>query len=298
MRLACLTVVNAFAVLGLLLASDRDEDTEILVLRHQVAVLERQLGGKKVRFTPADRALLAALLHRLRRQALGRMRLLVRPDTVLRWHRDLARKRHAARSRPSRRGRPRTVRSIRALVLRLARENPARGYRRVHGELPVLGVKVAPSTVWAILKDAGIDPAPGRPATTWAGFLRSQAEALVACDFFETVTLPGTRMFVLAVIEHHTRRIRVLSATEHPAASWVAQAARNLVMDLQDAGCRTRSLIRDRDGKFPELFDAVLADAGIKVVLSGVWMPRMNSIMERWVQTRCRPAVVSCWTGP
>jgi hypothetical protein len=120
-------------------------------------------------------------------------------------------------------------------VLRLVRENPAWGYRRVHGELLVLGVKVAPSTVWEILRDAGIDPAPGRSATTWAGFLRSQAEALVACDFFETVTLSGTRMFVLAAIEHHTRRIRVLGATGHPTASWVAQAARNLVMDLQDA---------------------------------------------------------------
>ena len=146
-------------------------------------------------------------------------------------------------------------------------------------------MKVAPSTVWEILKEAGIDPAPGRAATTWASFLQSQAEGLLACDFFETVTLSGTRVRI-AVIEHHTRRIRVLGATAHPTASWVAQAARNLVMDLQDAGCRARFLIRDRDGKFPELFDAV-ADAGIEVVLSGVRMPRMNSIMERWVQT-CR----------
>jgi putative transposase len=274
---------NAFAVLRLLSVSDRDKETEILVLRHQVAVLERQLGGKKVRFTPADRALLAAMLHRLRPQALCGMRLLVRPDTVLRWHRDLVRKRHAPGSRPRRPGRPRTARSIRALVLRLVRE----GYRRVHGELLVLGLKVAPSTVWEILREAGIDPAPGRAATTWASFLLSQAEALLACDFFETVTLSGTRVFVLAVIEHHTRRIRVLGATAHPATAWVAQAARNLVMDLQDAGCQARVLIRDRDGKFPELFDAVLADAGITVVRTGVRMPRMNAIMERWVHS-CR----------
>ena len=157
----------------------------------------------------------------------------------------------------------------------------------MHGELLVLGVKVAPSTVWEILKEAGIDPAPGRSATTWASFLRSQAEALVACDFFETVTLSGERTFVLAVIEHHTRRIRVLGATVHPTASWVAQAARNLVMDLQDTGCRARFLIRDRDGKFPVLFDAVLADAGITAVRTGVRMPRMNAIMERWVLS-CR----------
>jgi putative transposase len=146
--------------------------------------------------------------------------------------------------------------SIRALVLRLARENPAWGYRRVHGELLVLGVKVAPSTVWEILKEAGIDPVPGRSATTWASFLHSQAEGLLACDFFETVTLSGTRVFVLAVIEHHTRRIRVLGATAHPTASWVAQAARNLVMDLQDAGSRARFLIRDRDARFTAALDA------------------------------------------
>jgi putative transposase len=285
MRLAYLTVASTFAVLGLLLATDREKDTEILVLRHQVAVLERQLSGKRVRFSPADRALLAVLLHRLPKDVLKRLHLVVRPDTVLRWHRDMVARRHARQSRPRRPGRPRTVRSIRALALRLARENPGWGYRRVHGELLVPGVKVAASTVWEILHEAGIDPAPGRAATTWASFLRSQAEALVACDFFETVALSGTRVFVLAVIEHHTRRIRVLGATAYPTASWVAQAARNLVMDLQDAGCRTRFLIRDRDGKFPESFDAVLADAGIEVVLSGVRMPRMNSTMERWVQT-------------
>jgi putative transposase len=282
-----MAVSNVFTVLRLLPMGDRDKDAEILALRHQIAVLERQLGGRKVRFTLPDRVLLAALLHRFRPQALRRMRLLVGPDTVLRWHRDLIRKRHAARSKPKRPGRPPTVRSIRVLVLRLVRENPAWGYRRVHGELLVLGVKVAPSTVWEILKKADIDPAPERSATTWANFLRSQAEALLACDFLETVTLAGTRMFVLAVIEHHTRRIRVLGAAEHPAASWVTQAARNLVMDLQDAGCRARFLIRDRDGKFPEMFDAVLADAGIKVVPTGIRMPRMNEITERWVQT-CR----------
>ena len=184
-------------------------------------------------------------------------------------------------------GGPRTIRSVRLLVLRLARENPSWGYRRIHGELLVLGIKVAASTVWEILKQAGIDPAPDRASTTWASFLRSQADALLACDFFETVTLGGTRLFVLAVIEHATRRIRILGATPHPTASWVIQAARNLAMDLEDAGSRARFLIRDRDGKFPGLFSTVLTDAGIETVLSGVQMPRMNSIMERWVQT-CR----------
>ncbi|WP_413804448.1 helix-turn-helix domain-containing protein [Streptomyces sp. OE57] len=287
LRLAYLGVTNTFAVLRLLPMSGRDKDVEILALRHQIAVLERQLGKGKVRFSSSDRAFLAALLHRLPLPALRRVRLLVRPDTVLRWHRDLARRRHAALSRPNRPGRPRTVRSIRILVLRLARENPNWGYRRLHGELLVLGVKVSASTVWKILKDAGVDPAPDRSFSTWADFLRSQADALLACDFFETVTLSGTRMYVLAVIEHSSRRLRILGATAHPTTSWVTQAAKNLVMDLEDVGCRARFMIRDRDGKFPQLFDAVLKDAGIEVVLTGIQMPRMNSVMERWVQT-CR----------
>ena len=287
LRLAYFGVTNAFAMLRLLSMSDQDRVVEILALRHQITVLERQLGGERVRFTPIDRAFLAALLHRLPRDVLRRLRLLVRPDTVLHRHRDLVARRHADQSRPKRPGRSRTVRPVRALVLRLARENPGRGYRRVHGELLVLGVKVAASTAWEILKEAGIDPSPERSSSTWADFLRSQAEALLACDFFETVTLTGTRLYVFAVIEHATRRIRVLGATAHPTAAWVAQAAKNLVMDLEDVGCRARFLIRDRDGKFPALFDAVLADAGIEVVLTGVRMPRMNSIMERWVQT-CR----------
>jgi len=150
-----------------------------------------------------------------------------------------------------------------------------------------LGIKVAASTVWEILKHAGIDPAPQRTSQTWATFLRSQAEAIIAADFFETSTLTGARLYVLAIIEHATRRVRILGATTHPTAAWVAQAARNLAMDIQDAGCQVRYLIRDRDGKYPALFDDVLADTGIAVVLSGVQVPRMNSIMERWIQS-CR----------
>ncbi|MFE2442706.1 integrase core domain-containing protein [Streptomyces sp. NPDC059426] len=288
LRLAYLGMSNAFAMLRLLPMTDRDKDAEILALRHQITVLERQLGKEKVRFTPSDRAFLAALLHRLPLHVLRRLRLLGRPDTVLRWHRTLVARRHAASCRPKRPGRPRTVRSIRVLVLRLAKENPSWGYRRLHGELLVLGVKVGASTVWEILKEAGIDPAPERnSSSTWATFLRSQADALLACDFMETITLSGVRMYVLVVIEHNSRQIRILGATTQPTASWVAQAAKNLVMDLEDLGYRARFMIRDRDGKFPALFDDVLKDAGIDVVLSGIQMPRMNSIMERWIQT-CR----------
>ncbi|MGY3199954.1 hypothetical protein ACVW19_000468 [Streptomyces sp. TE5632] len=166
LRLAYPGVTNASAMLRLLPTSDREKDIEILALRQQIAVLDRQLDGQRVRMHASDRAFLASLLHGLPREVLRRMRLLVRPDTVLRRHRDLLARRHAAQSRPKRGGRPRTVHSVRALVLRLAGENPSWGYRRLHGELLVLGVKAAASTVWEVLKGAGIESAPERTSST------------------------------------------------------------------------------------------------------------------------------------
>ncbi|RSN16161.1 integrase [Nonomuraea sp. WAC 01424] len=285
LRLAYLAVTNTFSFMRLLPMGDRDKEIEILVLRHQLTVLQRQVARPV--FTPEGRFLLSGLLHRLPVDKLRQLVLLVRPDTVLRWHRNLLRRRHAAVSAPRQRGRPRTVRSIRALVLRLARENASWGYRRIHGELAALGIKVAASTVWEILKAHGIDPSDGRTAMTWAAFLRSQASALLACDFFEVRTLIGARLYVLAVIEHATRRIRILGVTAHPTGQWVTQLGRNLAMDLQEVGSTAKFLIWDRDAKFTAAFDAVLADAGVRIVKSGVRMPRMNSIMERWIQT-CR----------
>ena len=149
----------------------------------------------------------------------------------------------------------------------------------------MLGIKVAASTVWEILKAEGIDPAPDRSATTWAEVLCSQANALVAVDFMETITLTGQRQYILAAIEHATRRVRVLGTTAHPTAAWVIQAAKNLAMDLEDANATVKYLIRDRDAKYPALFDQVLADTGIEIVLSGIRVPRMNSIIEGSVRT-------------
>jgi transposase InsO family protein len=148
-----------------------------------------------------------------------------------------------------------------------------------------LGITIAASTVWEMLTQAGVDPAPERAGSAWAKFLRSQAHAQLACDFFATHTLSGAPMYVFAAIEHAHHRIRILGATAHPTAAWMTQATRNLVMDLDDVGCRARFLIRDRHGKSSDSFDAVFADAGIRVVPTGIRMPRMNSIMERWVQT-------------
>ncbi|MGW5689072.1 integrase core domain-containing protein [Nonomuraea sp. NPDC003754] len=295
LRLAYLAVTNAFAALRLLPMGDRDKDIEILALRHQITVLERQLGAdSRVRFAPEDRAFLAALLAPLPREVLRRLRLLVRPDTVLRWHRDLMKRRHARTCRPNRRGRPPTVRSIRVLSCDWFAKIHRGGYRRVYGELTALGIKVAASTVWEILKQEGLDPASERASTTWADFLRSQAGALLACVFIETITLNGQRQYILAINEHASRRVRVLGTTAHPNASWVIQAIKNLVMDLDEAGCRARYLIRDRDAKFPALMDEILADAGIQTVLTGIRMPRMNAVMERWVQSCRRERLDRC----
>ncbi|MFE3455307.1 integrase core domain-containing protein [Nonomuraea sp. NPDC059194] len=285
LRLAYLAVTNTFSFMRLLPMADRDKEIEILVLRHQVTVLRRQVA--KPVFTPADRFLLSGLLHHLPMDKLRQLILLVRPDTLLRWHRDLLSRRHAVASAPRWPGRPRTVRSIRALVLRLAQENSTWGYRRIHGELAALGIKVAASTVWEILKEHGIAPSPQRTHTGWADFLRDQAGALLACDFFEVRTLTGARLYVFAVIEHATRRIHILGTTAHPTGQWVTQLGRNLLMDLHEADTTATFLIRDRDAKFTAVFDAVLADAAIQVVTTGIRIPRMNSIMECWIQT-CR----------
>src|SRR5271165_2825925 len=189
--------------------------TEILILRHQLAVLQRRQPCRP-RLNWADRALLAALLGVIPKARRHGLRLLVTPDTILRWHRDIVRRRWATRSMRGRTGRPAIRRNIKALVLRLARENTEWGYRRIHGELAGLGVKVAASTVWEILRTNGIDPAARRTGPTWAQFLRSQAEAILACDFFTVDLLDGTQAYVLAVIDHATRRISILGLTLHP----------------------------------------------------------------------------------
>jgi transposase len=219
---------------------------------------------------------------------LAGMRLIVTPGTILRWQRDIVRRRWARRSRRGRSGRPATHRKVRSVTLRLARENESWGYRRIHGELAGLGITVAASTVWQILKSAGIDPAPRRDGPGWAEFLRSQAQGILALDFFTADLLNGTKVHVLAVIEHGTRRIRVLGATENPAQSWVVQQARNLLMDLDDAGMSVKFVLHDRDSSFTAAFDAVFQAAGVRIVRSAVQSPRMKprvaycTSSERW----------------
>jgi putative transposase len=282
LRFVFLLITRLTAWLRLARREEAWKIAEILLLRHQLAVLQRQ-QPRRPKLNWADRALLATLLSVIPEARRPGMRLLVTPDTILRWHRDLIRRRWAARSIRGKTGRPATRRNIKGLVLRLARENPGWGYRRIHGELAGLGIQVSASTVWEILNKAGIDPAPRRSSPAWSLFLRSQAEAILACDFFTASLLDGTQAYVLAVIEHASRRIRILGVTLHPTGEWTVQQARNLMMDLGDQPHRVKFMIRDRGSNFTAAFDAVLADAGIRTMLCNVQTPRMNAIIERWI---------------
>jgi putative transposase len=259
--------------------SEREKEIEILLLRHQLRVLERQVARPAL--TPADRALLAAFSRLLPRQAWKRS-LLVTPGTLLRWHRELVARRWTY---PHRRpGRPATAAEIRELVVRLARENPAWGYRRIQGELVGLGIKLAASTVWTILKEAGIEPSPRRQEPSWAEFLRAQAASILECDFLTVDTLFFRRFYVLFFIELATRRVHIAGITTNPDGGWVTQQARNLLMQLDDDGiCRPRFVVRDRDSKFTCEFDEVFRSEGIRVIKAPVRAPKARAHAERWV---------------
>jgi transposase InsO family protein len=287
LKLIFLVVSRAVSLLGLSRRESWWKDAEILMLRHQLAVAQRELPQVHSRLTWPDRAWLALLAGALPIERLAAMRPIVTPGTILRWHRGIVGRRWARRSHQGRSGRPPVRRNVRSVVLRLARENESWGYRRIHGELAGLGIAVAPSTVWQILKSAGIDPAPRRDGPGWAEFLRSQAQGILALDFFTADLLNGAKVYVLAVIEHGTRRIRILGATEHPVQSWVVQQARNLLMDLEDTGTRAKFVLHDRDASFTATFDSARQAAGVRVIRSAVQAPRMNSIMERWIGS-CR----------
>ena len=234
---------------------------ELLVLRHQLAVLRRQVGPPRLQ--PADRVLLAALSRVLPRQRWTVF--FVTPATLLRRHRQLvARKWTYPRKRA---GRPSTKAAVRRLILRLAAENEGWGHRRIHGELVGLGYRVSPATVWRMLRAAGVDPAPRRAGQSWTRFLRAQAAGILAVGFFIVDTVLLQQVYVFFCIEIATRRVHVLGMTGNPSGRWTTQAARNLVIDLDRAGRSFRFLIRDRD-RDTTAFYAVLADAGIEILKS------------------------------
>ena len=279
-RLLYLLFRHLMAWLGLLARSSRSKNAEILVLRHEVAVLRRQV--QRPRLSWADRAVFAALT-RLLSQAC-RLQRIITPATVLRWHRDLVARRWTQPRRRRIGGRS-TTSELRRLVLRLAGENPTWGYRRIHGELASLGYQLAPSTVWSILKRAGVDPAPRRSGPTWRQFLAAQAHSILATDFFCVDAVLQHRLYVLFVVEHATRRVHLLGITANPTGAWVAQQARNLMMDLGDRAAEFTFLIRDRDTKFTTVFDTVFTSEAIRILRTPVRAPRANAIAERWIGT-------------
>jgi transposase InsO family protein len=255
-----------------------ERDLELLVLRHQVKVLQRKV--KCPRLNRRDRVLLAAASTRLPRSRWSSF--IVRPETLLRWHRELVRRKWSYR-RTGRPGRPPVDADIRDLVVRLGRENPRWGYQRIRGELRKLGIRISASTVRTILLRHGLDPAPRRTGPTWTEFLRSQAAGILATDFFTVETISLKTLYALFFIELATRRVHPAGVTAHPDSAWVTQQARNLAIDEPLSG--VRFLLRDRDAKFSGPFDAVLRAEGVRVIRTPIRAPRANAFAERFVRT-------------
>jgi putative transposase len=257
------------------------KDAELLVLRHENAVLRRQVG--RVRYQPGDRLWLAALSRLIPRHRWGEV-FAVTPATLLAWHRRLIARKwdYASRRRP---GRPSTAAAVRKLVIRIATENPTWGHRRVQGELIKLGHRIAASTVWQILHDAGIDPAPRRAGPTWRQFLAAQARGILTADFVHVDTVLLRRIYALIVIEHGTRRAHLAGITAHPDGAWTTQAARNFLIDLGQHAASAKFLIRDRAGQFTESFDAVFTADCIRILPSPPQAPRANAVCERMIGT-------------
>jgi putative transposase len=267
--------------LAVLARREVSKDAELVVLRHENAVLRRQVS--RVRYQPADWLWLAALSKLVPRRRWGEV-FAMTPATLLAWHRRLVSRKWDCTSRRNP-GRPPTAAAIQKLVIRIAIENPTWGHRRVQGELVRLGHQIAASTVWQILHDAGIDPAPRRAGPTWKQFLTAQARGIIAADFVHVDTVLLRRICALIVIEHDTRQVHLAGITPHPDGAWTTQAARNFLMDLGQRAASVRFLIRDRAGQFTESFDAVFTAAGVRILASPPQAPRANAICERMIGT-------------
>jgi putative transposase len=259
---------------------DGSKDFEILVLRHQLRVLQQTSGPRTLR--AIDRVLLAAASRAIPRQRW--VVFLVTPATLLRWHRELVRRKWTYR-RTGRPGRPPIDAAIRTLILRLARENPRWGCVRIEGELRKLGIRVAATTIRTLLRTARTGPAPRRTGPTWTEFLRAQAQGIIACDFFTVETAWLRTLYVLVFIELGSRRIHLSASTAHPDSTWVTQQARNLALDLDARASPVRFLIRDRDAKVSRSFDEVVRSEGARLIVTPFQAPNANAHAERVIET-------------
>jgi putative transposase len=276
---AYLAIGRLFQLVVLAGRSDREKSIELLILRHEVAVLKRQVS--RPAYQPADRALLTALSRLLPRSFWCCFS--VTPETLLAWHRRLVSRRWTYPHRPP--GRPPVDKETTALVLRLANENPRWGYRRIQGELIKLDIRLAGSTIARILKDHGLGPSPRRTGPTWRAFLRAQASGIVATDFFTVDTLRLQRLYVLFFIELGHRRVWIAGVTAHPDSAWVTQQARNVTADIDDRGIEIKFLLRDRDTKYVASFDTVFTGGGAQVLRTPFRTPNANAHAERFVRT-------------
>lgn len=276
---AYLALRHVLELAFVLMRSESANQVELMALRHEVAVLRRQVG--RPAYQPADRVLLAALSRFLSRSSWSCFS--VTPETLLAWHRRLVARRWTY---PHRRpGRPRVDEETTMLVVRLATENPRWGYRRIQGELTKLGIRLAGSTIARILKDHRIGPAPRRAGPTWRAFLRAQASHIVATDFFTVDTLMLKRLYVVFFIELGRRRVWITGVTAHPHGAWVTQQARNVTGDLEDEDVEVKFLLRDRDTKYVSSFDAVFTGEGALVLRTPFRTPNANAHAERFVRT-------------
>ncbi|QMU80515.1 transposase family protein [Streptacidiphilus sp. PB12-B1b] len=273
----------------LLLQREASVEAEVLGLRHENAVLRRQLASP-VRYEPANRLWFSALSSLIPRPHWARV-FPVAPGTLLAWHRKLIARKWDYSARRTRVGRPPSSAALKKLVLCLADENPRWGHRRIQGEMARLGHPMASGTVWNILHAAGINPAPRRHGPSWTEFLTAQAQVIVAADFFHLDTALGQRLYAMAFLEHGTRRLHLTPVTAHPSGQWAVQQAREFTTALADRGERIRFLLRDRDTKYTTSFDAVFTAENTEILLTAPRAPKMNAHCERVIGTIRREAL-------